>query len=146
MKANKKYGFWSLNIEKSKQASEATDFVLNCSACGHEITNVRHQDAVCPECGAIMVDPLDWKDVDGNELCAGDEIVCNILGYKDPVRGKIVHDTMWYFDNPVSFRFMYDCKNIQKIKGIIPEGEILCRDYENIYTPSEEQSSGSPRM
>ena len=121
------YAYWSLNTNESK----APNLVMNCSHCGYESINAH--PSVCPVCGAIMVDPADQVDINGHDICTGDIITCNITGHKEKVTGRIVDDGQWHLENTVGFRWMYDCSNIEVIKGIIPEGHHLSREYENTY-------------
>ena len=120
------YGHWVLNTDDT---SRVNGYVFNCSLCGQKIVN--DEPSVCPSCSAIMVDTLDRTDINGRDICAGDVVLCDIAGYNGRVKGKIIHDTQWYFDNPFSFRFMYDCDNIQIVEGAIPEGKNINREFEN---------------
>lgn len=129
MEDEKKYAYWVLNTDATSIENGKMRVVCNCSACGYEV--VEDDPSICPACSAVMVDPLDRTDIDGRDICAGDVILCNIAGHNGKVKGKIIHDTQWYFDNPVGFRWMYDCDNIQIIEGTIPKGKELSREFEN---------------
>ena len=78
-----------------------------------------------------MVDPLDITDINDRDICAGDIVLCNINGHKERVRGKIIHDTQWYLDNPVGFRWIYDCNNFEIVEGTIPKGMRLSKNFGN---------------
>ena len=129
MKDEQKYGYWDLNMEKTWAENGKMHFVCNCSACGYE--TVDKWPNMCPQCYAIMVDPLDRIDINGRDICAGDIVICNIAGHEKKVKGKIIHDTQWYLDNPVGFRWIYDCDNFEIVEGTIPKGKRLSMCFGN---------------
>ena len=123
------YGYWILNTDATSITDGKMRVVCNCSACGHEV--VEEEPSICPECSAIMVDPLDITDIDGRDICAGDVVLCDIKGHSGKVQGTVVHDAQWYFDNPIGFRWIYNCDNFEIVEGAIPKGKSICRNYGN---------------
>ena len=40
-----------------------------------------------------------------------------------------MHEGQWFLSNPVGFRWVYDCSNIEIVEGVIPEGANLSRNF-----------------
>ncbi len=128
MEKDQKYGYWIYESTKPSHKDGHFMFINTCSACGYKATN--NDPDICPQCSAIMVEPLEQTDINGRDICAGDVVKCNIAGHKEKVEGTVVNDGMWYLDNPVDFRFIYDCKNFEIVKGIIPAGKHLSKEFD----------------
>ena len=127
----RKYGYWSVNEEKSYQDENGYHVACNCSACGYSLYDSVNLPKVCPECQALMVVPLLSKTaIDGRDICSGDIVKCDVAGY-GRLQGIITRDGgQWHLDNSEYSAFVSQCDNFEIIKGTIPEGEYLCRDYD----------------
>ena len=63
-----------------------------------------------------------------------------ISRHKGRVQGKIMHEGQWFLSNPVGFRWVYDCSNIEIVEGVIPEGANLSRILEILLKIREDKT------
>ena len=131
MKEEQRYVYWNLNMDDSIMEKDKTQLIYNCSACGHE--SLTSSSKICPECSAIMVEKLSNKTaIDGRDICSGDIVKCDVVGVvnNEKIEGTITNASgQWRFETQYFAAPVYDCDNIEIIKGIIPEGQYLDKEF-----------------